>query len=129
LLAAATTHDEALPLVEEIVSRYIRIDSPDVQLAAGRFISRLRTEYITGTESIESLDAKIRYALLQPWVPDWLVMLTRNCEYATDIDALHEPFEKEFAYIAELWNSSSNRMEFESKYSREISNRHDAKCC
>ena len=54
-------------------------------------------------------------------------MLSRNCEYATDIPAFKEPFEREFEYVASLWASTASKAEFEAQYSREISNQHDAK--
>jgi hypothetical protein len=56
-------------------------------------------------------------------------MLARNCEYATDVSAFKEPFEREFEYIASLWASAASQAEFDAKYSREISNQHDAKFC
>ncbi len=54
-------------------------------------------------------------------------MLSRNCEYATDVSIFEEPFEQEFAYIAGLWESVASRADFEAKYSRAVSDQHDAK--
>jgi hypothetical protein len=54
-------------------------------------------------------------------------MLSRNCEYATDVPAFQEPFEQEFDYISKLWESSSTRAEFEQRYRPEISQKHDVK--
>ena len=56
-------------------------------------------------------------------------MLTRNCEYATDIPAFEEPFEREFSYIATLWAEAKIKADFDVKYSRDVSNQHDAKYC
>jgi hypothetical protein len=127
LLAAATTHEDAFPLVEALIARYVGPESLDEQLAAGKFIANLFPAYMAGEETIDALDAKFTKLYSSLGYPDWLVMLSRNCEYATDIDVFLEPFEQEFAYIAELWNFSSNRAEFESKYNREVSNQHDVK--
>lgn len=129
LLAAATTHGDAFPLVEQIIARYVGLDSLDEQLAAGKFIAKLLPAYKAGVETIESLDEKFTKLYYGLGYPNWLVMLSRNCEYATDIDAFREPFEQEFAYIADLWGFSSTHAEFESKYDREVSNQHDAKYC
>jgi hypothetical protein len=129
LLAASTEYDDAFPLVAQIVSRYSCFDVLDDQLAAGKYIATLYPDYLSGAETIESLESiftKLYYALDYP---NWLVMLSRNCEYATDIDVFKEPFEHEFAYIAELWASSASRSEFEAKYSRDVSNQHDARYC
>jgi len=58
--------------------------------------------------------------------PDWLVMLSRNCEYALDIPAFEEPFEKEFEYVANLWAVAQSLPAFNASYSRGKSNLHDA---
>jgi hypothetical protein len=126
LLAAATNHDEAFPLVEKIVMTYSDKEVLDEQLVAGKYIAALYEKYISGTEPVESLDLKFSKLFNALGYPSWLVMLSRNCEYATDIPAFQEPFEKEFSYIAGLWSSSSSRLEFESQYSRKISDQHDA---
>lgn len=125
LLAAATTREEALPLVEQVVARYCGMSALDDELAAGKYVAHLRSAYLQGQETIESLDSKLIKLYFGLGYPDWLVMLSRNCEYATDIPAFEESFEKEFAYIAELWASSGTRSEFESKYSRAVSDQHD----
>jgi hypothetical protein len=125
LLAAATEQSEATPLVEQIVERYCGSNTIDAQLAAGKYVASLRKAYLQGTETIESIDAKLTKLYNHLGYPNWLVMLSRNCEYATDIPAFEEPFEKEFAYVAGLWESATSRPEFEAKYSRAISNQHD----
>lgn len=125
LLAAATEQVQVTPLVETIVERYCGANTLDDQLAAGKYVASLRREYLQGRETIESLDAKLTKIYYHLGYPDWLVMLSRNCEYATDIPAFEEPFKKEFAYVAGLWESVRNRSEFEAKYSRVISNQHD----
>jgi len=116
-------------LVGKIVLKYASIDSKDEELAAGKLIANLYKDYKSGIESIDSLDSKLTKLDYSLDHPDWLLMLSRNCEYATDIDVFREPFEQEFSYIAELWASSATHSEFESKYSRAVSNGHDAKYC
>lgn len=127
LLAGATDADEASPYVEIIVRRYCDQSMLDDHLAAGKYVVILHNKYVAGTESVDSLDAtfdKLSYRLGHP---DWLTMLSRNCEYATDIFAFRQPFEQEFQYIAELWTRASSREEFDNIYSRETSNQHDVK--
>lgn len=125
LLAAATTRGEVLPLAKEILERYVGIDVLDNELNAGKYIASLRPLYLSGTESIESLDYKFTKLCSCLGYPDWLTMLSRNCEYASDIDDFREPFEMEFEYIADLWGKANTFSEFEGLYSREVSNRHD----
>jgi hypothetical protein len=127
LLAAATKESEASPLIPRIIETYCGAIALDAELAAGKFIASLRDAYLQGKETIKSIDAKLNRLYCRLNYPNWLVMLSRNCEYATDIPAFQEPFEKEFAYIADLWATVSSRQEFERNYSREISNQHDFK--
>ena len=126
LLAAATEVEEVAPLVEQIIARYCGKDVLDEQLVAGKYVVMLRDAYLQGQETVESIDAKLAKLYNVLGYPGWLTMLTRNCEYATDIPAFEEPFEKEFAYIANLWSAASNTVEFYAQYSRAISNQHDA---
>jgi hypothetical protein len=51
-------------------------------------------------------------------------MLSRNCEYATDVADFEQPFEREFAYIALLWAEAGSTAGFEQRYSRATSNGH-----
>ena len=129
LLAVATELAETTTLVELIVARYCGANTIDEQLVAGKYLALLRDAYLKGRETVESLDAKFSKLYNQLDQPDWLVMLSRNCEYATDVPAFEEPFEKEFAYVAGLWESATSRTDFEDKYSRAVSNQHDAKYC
>ncbi|MED5595250.1 hypothetical protein [Janthinobacterium sp. P210006] len=63
--------------------------------------------------------------LLTPWYPDWLVMLSRNCEYAAEVADFEQPFEDEFRYVASLWAQADSLAAFERAYSRQTSNTHD----
>lgn len=124
LLAAATDGDEVLPLVEKIIQK--NADTPfNEELVAGKHVAFLYEAYKTGDESVTSLEDKLNKLYNALGNPDWLVMLSRNCEYATDIPAFLRPFEEEFKYIAELWASSETRNEFWKRYSRDLSNQHD----
>ena len=124
LLAAATEGDEVLPLVEKIIRKHTDIPL-DEQLVAGKYVAFLYQVYKTGDESVTSLDDKFTKLYNALGYPDWLVMLSRNCEYATDIPTFLGPFEEELKYIAELWASSETRKDFETRYSRDASNQHD----
>lgn len=127
LLAGARGRDEVLPLVEAIIDRYCGDARLDDEFAAGKYVAALHADYIQGRETVESVDSalSILYSKLQ--YPSWLGMLTRNCEYATDIPAFKEPFELEFAYITSLWSVAASKVEFASQYNHEISKQHDAK--
>lgn len=127
LLAGASTTEEAAPYVETIVTRYCGESALDLHLAAGKYVAKLHLSYLAGSESLDSLDTKFSQLYRKLGYPDWMTMLSRNCEYATDVPAFHHPFEQEFQYIAELWDAAPSRRDFEGLYSREVSNRHDVK--
>jgi hypothetical protein len=129
LLAASTEEDQAIPLVERIIARYCPSNTLDEQFAAGKYVAEVRKAYLRNEETIASLDAKISKLYSHLGYPTWLVMLSRNCEYATDMPEFTKPFEEEFAYIADLWESVSSRAEFEARYRRAVSNQHDANYC
>jgi hypothetical protein len=128
-LAGARGRDEVMPLVETIIDRYCGSNRIDDEFAAGKYIVKLRADYAQGRETIQSVDSALSILYPKLGYPNWLVMLTRNCEYATDIPAFEEPFEREFSYIATLWAEAKNKADFAVKYSRDVSNQHDAKYC
>ena len=127
LLAAATTREEAMPWIESILQTHLGISTIDDRFAAGKYIASLHTAYLDGQEIVESLDEKFTRLFHKLEYPGWLVMLSRNCEYATDVPAFREPFEQEFEYVAGLWAGATSSTDFESKYSRIVSNSHDVK--
>ena len=127
LLAGATTAEEASPYVEAIVARYCAQSALDLHVVAGKYVVKLHQRYLAGSECTHSLDEIFDKLYQRLDHPDWMTMLSRNCEYATDISAFQQPFEQEFQYIAGLWSKSNSRRDFESMYSREVSNRHDVK--
>ncbi|MBR7634275.1 hypothetical protein [Janthinobacterium lividum] len=126
LLASARGRDEVLPLADVIIERYRGVQRLPEQFLAGKYIVELRAAYLAGRESVSSLDAI--FTRLYPALdyPDWLVMLSRNCEYATDVADFELPFEDEFHYIASLWSQAESLAALERAYRRETSNRHDA---
>jgi hypothetical protein len=123
LLASATTEDEALPLTETILHRYMA-DDLELESVAGKEIVNLRLRYLKDELSINDLDEIINSLFVRLNYPDWLVVLSRNCEYATDIDNFRKPFEMEFEYIARLWSASNTIEEFNNSYNRRISDAH-----
>jgi hypothetical protein len=129
LLAASIEEEQAIPLVERIVSRYCASNDFDEHLAAGKYVAGLRETYFKKEETIASLDATFSKLYHCLDYPTWLVMLCRNCEYATDIPAFVKPFEEELSYIADLWESVTSRADFEARYSRVVSSQHDISYC
>jgi len=126
VLLAWAEDDQVIPLVERIISKYCPLHTLDEQFIAGKYVAELRKAYFQNKETIVSLDAKLWNLHNHLDSPTWLVMLCRNCEYAMDVPAFVKPFEEEFAYIAGLWESVTSRADFEARYSRAISNQHEA---
>ncbi len=127
LLASARGRDEVLPLAETIIERYRGAQRLSDQFLAGKYIVELRAAYLAGRESVSSLDGKLTRLYPALDYPDWLTMLSRNCEYATDVPDFEQPFEDEFRYIACLWAQAESLAAFEREYSRQTSNGHDIK--
>lgn len=124
LLAGATKEHEVLEQVPRIIDRYCGA-APNDHFIAGKYIAALYADYLGKTETIESLDVKLTELFVRLGYPDWLVMLARNCEYATDVDVFIAPFERELDYVAELWSRAEDRSDFEAVYDRQVSNQHD----
>ena len=125
LLASARGIDEVLPLAEAILLRYRGAQRLSDEFLAGKFIVELRAAYLAGRESMASLDVILTRLYRALDYPDWLVMLSRNCEYATDVADFEAPFEMEFDYVACLWAGADSVADFEQRYSRAASNGHD----
>ncbi|MCC7697690.1 hypothetical protein [Janthinobacterium sp. EB271-G4-7A] len=128
LLASARSRDEVLPLAEAIIGRYRGDARVEEEFLAGKYIVELRAAYLAGRESVQSLDAKLTRLYPALGYPDWLVMLSRNCEYAIDVSDFEQPFELEFDYIASLWAEAADVGAFERRYDRERSNRQGVPC-
>ena len=127
LLASARGRDEVLPLADVIIARYRGAQRRDQQFLAGKYIVELHLAYLQRLESVSSLDAIFTRLYPALAYPDWLTMLSRNCEYAIDVPDFEQPFEDEFHYIASLWAQAEDLAAFEREYSRQTSNVHDIK--
>jgi hypothetical protein len=125
LLAGSTDADEIEELSQKIINRYLEPEARNEELWVGKLLVRLYARYQSGGISICELEPVIYRLFRYLNYPNWLVMLSRNCEYATDVDNFVKPFEDEFKYISTLWSSSSSLGEFTSKYDRRVSNTHD----
>jgi hypothetical protein len=125
-LASARGQPIVASLVEIIIERYCGIDHVNDEFVGGKFVAVLHSDYLQGRESVDSLDHKFTRLFARLGYPNWMVMLSRNCEYATDVPEFKEPFELEFAYVASLWAAVATKAEFDAKYSRKISDQHDA---
>lgn len=126
MLAAATRAEEVDSLVPQIVERYIGPGALSAELAAGKLIVELYEQYKEGKENATSLESTFWSLFYDLGHPSWLVMLARNCEYATDTEPFQKPFDEEFQYIAQLWRASRSQEEFLSKYDGKVSGSHDA---
>jgi len=124
LLASARGRDEVLALAEVIIERYRGAQRLDEQFLTGKYIVELRAAYLAGRESVSSLDAIFTRLYPALAYPDWLTMLSRNCEYAIDVPDFEQPFEDEFHYIASLWAQAESLAALEREYSQQISNGH-----
>ncbi len=124
LLAGATAHSEIIPLIETILRRY---GGPaiDETFLWGKFICELHTCYQAGQIKIEELDTFFSWIYEDLDYPGWLTMLSRNCEYAIDVEPFRKPFEVEFNYVSQLWEQAASTEEFLRNYDRNVSNSHD----
>ncbi len=126
LLAGEIDQNEARYLTKKILDKY-QPSSTDDEFLCGKYIVELYRKYYEKEIDIHKLDFTILKLYSGLNYPDWLVMLSRNCEYATDIEAFYKPFQDEFEYIVSLWKDSKSITEFYNKYDRNVSNSHDLK--
>ncbi len=124
LLAGSLSEDEVQQLVPRILEKYLG-GSPSEEYYCGQYIVELRLRHLAGEISIMELEPILWRLFTNLSSPDWLVMLSRNCEYATDVEAFRKPFEDEFEYIAGLWETASSYEDFIRNYDRDVSNQHD----
>jgi hypothetical protein len=125
-LAASVDRHEALTFAEHVIERYSGYQALDEQLAAGKYLVTLRHDYLRGKESVNTLESKLQKLYQQLNHPGWLSVLCRNCRHAREAAPYHDLFDKEFAYLARLWAVATCRQQFESRYNRAVSARHDA---
>jgi len=126
LLAGSSNELETLELANKIVERYLQPDARREELWAGRLQIQLYHRYKAGTITIIELERIISALQVALEYPSWLTMLSRNCEYATDVDNFVKPFEDEFKYICDLWTECQTLEDFYAKYDRRVSDTHDA---
>ena len=122
-LAATNDKHEAIKHTETILNRYI--GNTDPELIAGKHIVLLHQMQIEGQISVTQLDDIIGSLYCRLDYPSWLVMLSRNCEYATYIPDFMPAFQAEFDYISGLWSQANSLAEFLQVYDRMTSNSHD----
>lgn len=125
LLASSNEEKEASELTKVILSRYLGFNSNKIETFIGKYIVYLYQRYKNRELERSEIEPILWRLFYDHNMPDWLVMLSRNCECSTDIDNYIEPFEQEFEYISNLWRKSTSYEEFLSKYDRKISNLHD----
>jgi hypothetical protein len=125
-LAASEDPDEALTFAEHVIERYSGYQALDVQLAAGKYHVALRHDYLRGIETTRTLESKLQSLYERLKHPGWLSVLCRNCRHAKEARPYPDLFDKEFAYLARLWAVAMSRQQFETRYNRAISARHDA---
>lgn len=92
---------------------------------AGRYLvraGRLFAEGSLGLEHIQGPIAKITEILGKP---DWLVILARNCEYASGLPAYRAAFEAELKYLSRLWSHSPGIADFLRAYDQRVSSKHN----
>jgi hypothetical protein len=124
LLAGSMNEGEVRHVVPRILRKYLGHSVSDEHLA-GKFIADLHQRYRASEITIEELDPILSKLFHRLSMPDWLVMLCRNCEYATDMHPFVKHFEDEFDYIAGLWDKASSLESFMAAYDRTVSNKHD----
>lgn len=125
LLASPYDEAEARELSRKILKRYMPKAAPNKELLFGKYIVELYQKYKNGKIEIPELDKIISKIYIGLGYPNWLVMLSQNCEFATDVEPFEKHFKDEFKYIAGLWAECESLEEFKQKYDRKISNSHD----
>ncbi len=125
LLASSSNEEEIKELTKIILVNHLTPGKRDDEYWAGKHVVHLHSLFYDQKIDIFELESrlwKIYYALDSP---GWLTMLSRNCEYATDVPAFEKPFKDEFEYIVGLWKNSNSIDSFKCSYDRNISNSHD----
>jgi hypothetical protein len=122
-LAATNDKNEAIKVTEQILTNYLGGGDPSV--GAGKHLVLLHQMYRENQLSIVALADVISTLYSQLGNPDWLAMLSRNCDYATDIPDFLPAFQAEFDYITGLWSQADSSMGFLKVYDRNTSNSHN----
>ena len=111
--------------LDKLLADKPRIGIDESYEVIGEIIIKLSNQYSQKNITIPEIDRIINHIFILTDYVDWLVMLARNCEYATDIDVFLRPFEEELDYIADLWIDYNSYSEFSLKYNRKMSSGHD----
>jgi len=114
-------------MIEEIINEELIDNQENNETWAGKYIVELSDRYLNKEITINDLDEIISKLYYKLNYPNWLDMLARNCEYATDIGPFQKPFNDELQYIIGIWMNSIDIREFRKKYDRKISQSHDFK--
>jgi hypothetical protein len=129
LLAISNDEPEARELTQKILNRYMVQAELSEEYLCGKYIVELHQWYKDGKIEIIELYKIMTKLFSGLGYPDWLVMLSRNCEYATDMTVFEKHFQDEFNNIADLWKKCDSLEEFKQKYDRKTSNSHDVENC
>jgi hypothetical protein len=113
--------------IEKIIGEENVFEDNNIQTWAGEVVVKNGEKYFGKEIDIFELERILTELCYKLNYPDWLVMLSRNCEYATDIKSFEKPFLDELNYIMDLWKKSFDLNDFNKKYDRSISNNHDVK--
>ncbi len=125
LLSASTDEREIKELSSKILEKYIDKQFLEEEYCAGKFIVKLYELYKSGPVGIHRLDSIIGSLYSNLNYPDWLAVLSSNCEYATDMKDFRKHFDDEFSYIYKIWKNANSVGEFKEKYNRQVSSSHD----
>lgn len=125
LLAGSSFEDDSIELAKKVIAKYLEPERRSDSYWAGKYLVSLYESYYGHEIDIFELSQFIDKINCELGSPGWLVMLSRNCEYATDLECFEIPFHEEFHYIVQLWRSCESLAEFLSEYERAISDSHD----
>jgi hypothetical protein len=124
LLASSNLNNqiEINSYIHNILGEGFIFSESEIHETAGRLLVNLGENYFSNETTIVEIERIIDKLYLSLKNNDWLVILSRNAEYATDVDYFKVPFEKELRYIIELWRQYPNYDDFIKNYDRLISN-------
>ncbi len=106
---------EVQEYIEKIIQKVIVPDDYDIETWAGKFIVLTGEKYLKNEIDISEFDEILSKLYYNLEYPHWMGMLSRNCEYATDIDGFKEPFLNELNCIMDSWRGSNNLEDFYKK--------------
>jgi hypothetical protein len=124
-LAGARKGDDVSDLVVRVLRAHLPAAQRDDEYWAGQYIVELYNQFQRGEIDIPRLDTLLSLVAGTVGYPDWMTILLRNCEYATDVSVFQPWFRKEFDYIAGLWRVCRSADEFHARYDPRISRAHD----